>query len=52
MKIEVPVEDRHRIDEAVTNAVRGMVDVDLPEVSMVMLDPHAYAPGRAFVGAT
>lgn len=52
VKIEVPDQDRHRIDDAVTAAVRGLVDLDLPEVGMVMLDPRAYAPGRAFVGAT
>ena len=50
VKIEVSDDDRWRIKEEVSGAVRELARVDLPEVGTVMLDPSAYAPGRAFVG--
>lgn len=51
VKIEVPDADRHRIDDSVSAAVRNLARSDLPEVTTVMLDAQAYAPGRAIVGA-
>ena len=52
IRIEVPAEDRHLIDVTVGLALRNLARTDLPEIDMVLLDPNAYAPGRAFVGAT
>lgn len=52
VRIEVPDADRGLIDERVLRAVRNLAFANLPEVTTVMLDAHAYAPGRAFVGAT
>lgn len=52
VKIEVPNEDRHRVDDTVSSAVQDLALTDLPEVGTVVLDSHAYAPGRAFVRAS
>lgn len=52
VKIEVPDDDRHHIDDTVSAAVRALACTYLPEVGAVILDAHGYAPGRAFVGAT
>ena len=50
-RIEVPDADRARIDERVLHAVREAARQLLPEITDVVLDDRAYAPGRAFVGA-
>jgi uncharacterized protein len=52
VRIEVPDEARHCVDDSVLAAVRALARTDLPEVDAVVLDARAYAPGRAFVGAT
>ncbi len=52
VRIEVPETDRNLIDDTILKAIRNMAIINLPEVSAVILDAHAYAPGRAFVAST
>lgn len=51
VRIEVSDADRSLIDDNILTAIRNMASTDLPEVSAVILDARAYAPGRAFVSA-
>lgn len=52
VRIEVPDAERGLIDDSVLAEIRSMANVNLPEISAVMLDARAYAPGRAFVSVT
>lgn len=51
VRIEVPEENRILIDNEVITSIHNIAQASLPEISAVMLDTRAYAPGRAFVGA-
>ncbi len=50
--VEVPSDDRHRIDDELLAAVAEAMRAAEPTLRSITLDDAAYRPGRAFVGAT